>query len=436
MNIRLCLGREISFKELSLFLSLFDQCCYKINKDLLQRFGEELEFGEMHRDALKERLRRNRNDVLKIKSIHQGSIEITSFLIIIAAHLVAKLIFHSFIKAYEKLEIHRILEKLFEMLLKIPDSILIKIENEINLYLSQLEVIKIMEQEEKEFLSQIKENMKFNREGNKINIDITVNKTKDNMIKIPAAGKSFQMGSNTGEHSDEQPIHTVKFTYDYYLSRYPVTVSQFEKFIKETNYVTEAEKEGWSYIWTDTLEKKSGVTWRSDVKGQKQKNKEHPVINVSWNDAQAYCNWLNSKQSGYRLPTEAEWEYACRAGTTGERYGELDEIGWYRNNSGGKTHPVGQKKPNDFGLYDMLGNVWERCNDWYDAEYYEECKKIGTVLNPTGPNRGTFRVLRGGSWNFNAEYCRSANRIRSLPELRMLDIGFRLARGHMEKEQE
>jgi hypothetical protein len=157
-----------------------------------------------------------------------------------------------------------------------------------------------------------------------------------------------------------------------------------------------------------------------------------PVESISWFEALEFCNKLSEQTglrkvytrngekisidpdaNGYRLPMEVEWEYACRAGTVGETYGEIDEIGWYKDNSGEKTHPVGLKKPNEFGLYDMLGNVWEWCNDWY--------------------TKGDGRVLRGGSINDNAENCRSAFRGRDYPEDRSNDVGFRLARGHIEK---
>jgi sulfatase modifying factor 1 len=115
---------------------------------------------------------------------------------------------------------------------------------------------------------------------------------------------------------------------------------------------------------------------------------------------------------GYRLPTEAEWEHACRAGTTGPRYGELDEIAWYRGNSGERVHHVGGKLPNAWGLYDLLGNVWEWCFDRYDAEVY-----------------GDYRVLRGGGWFDEHWSCRASVRRRSHPGLRLDDVGFRLARG-------
>lgn len=155
-----------------------------------------------------------------------------------------------------------------------------------------------------------------------------------------------------------------------------------------------------------------------------------PVDSVSWEDAVSFCNRLSDRDrltpvyrragekteivasaDGYRLPTEAEWEYACRAGTTGPRYGELDDIAWYRENSGGKPHPAGRKQPNVWGLYDMLGNVWEWCWDYYDPAVY-----------------GEYRVLRGGGWFDEHWSCRASVRRRSHPTLRLDDVGFRVAR--------
>jgi formylglycine-generating enzyme len=156
-----------------------------------------------------------------------------------------------------------------------------------------------------------------------------------------------------------------------------------------------------------------------------------PVEGVSWWDAVRFCNALSEHEGltpayhlradqaadwdasadGYRLPTEAEWEHACRAGTTGPRYGRLDEIAWYRDNSAGRIHPVGGKRPNAWGLYDMLGNVWDWCWDVYDPEVY-----------------GPYRVLRGGGWSDEHWSCRASVRRRSHPTFRIDDVGFRVAR--------
>ncbi|WP_328398841.1 formylglycine-generating enzyme family protein [Nocardia sp. NBC_00416] len=155
-----------------------------------------------------------------------------------------------------------------------------------------------------------------------------------------------------------------------------------------------------------------------------------PFDSVSWLDAVRFCNALSEREGlasayrldgtnveridtsqGYRLPSEAEWEYACRAGTEGPRYGELDEIAWYRANSGGRVHPVGEKRPNPWGLHDMLGNMWEWCWDIYDPAVY-----------------GEYRVLRGGGWFDEHWSCRVSVRRRSHPTLRLDDVGFRVAR--------
>ncbi|MFC5704084.1 formylglycine-generating enzyme family protein [Cohnella faecalis] len=157
-----------------------------------------------------------------------------------------------------------------------------------------------------------------------------------------------------------------------------------------------------------------------------------PVADVSWNDAIRFCNLLsqhsglkeyysvsddgesvvcNWEADGYRLPTEAEWQHACKAGTTGYRYGELNEIAWYHENSEGRVHEAGQKLPNAWGLYDMLGNVWEWCWDVYDVKVY-----------------GSYRVFRGGSWAEEARGCGATCRRRSHPTFRIDDLGFRVAR--------
>jgi len=157
-----------------------------------------------------------------------------------------------------------------------------------------------------------------------------------------------------------------------------------------------------------------------------------PVEQVSWNDAMAFCQKLTEQEraagalpEGYAftLPTEAQWEYACRAGTTEARYGNLDDIAWYHDNSGHTTHPVGQKQPNAWGLYDMLGNVWEWCSDWDGYGHYPG----GSVTDPVGAPSGTYRVLRGGSWGYRAGFCRSAYRSNRGPGGRINDLGFRLA---------
>jgi formylglycine-generating enzyme required for sulfatase activity len=162
------------------------------------------------------------------------------------------------------------------------------------------------------------------------------------------------------------------------------------------------------------------------------KGADLPVEQVSWDDAMAFCRRLTERERAagrlpdgyvYTLPTEAQWEYACRAGTTGPYAGDgnLDDMGWYSQNSGNTTHPVGQKRPNAWGLYDMHGNVWEWCRDWY-GNY-----PGGLVRDPTGPASGSYRVNRGGCWNYPATECHSASRYFLGPGDRLYFFGFRLA---------
>jgi formylglycine-generating enzyme required for sulfatase activity len=155
-----------------------------------------------------------------------------------------------------------------------------------------------------------------------------------------------------------------------------------------------------------------------------------PVEQVSWNDVQQFIQKLNDQEGTdkYRLPTEAEWEYAARSGGKQEEYAgtnsksDLDEYAWYKSNSDDRRHPVGQKRPNGLGLYDMSGNVWEWVQDWY-GNY-----PVGHVTDPVGPSSGQYRVIRGGTWDERAKYCASAYRYNNTPESKHYNLGFRLAR--------
>ena len=249
---------------------------------------------------------------------------------------------------------------------------------------------------------------------------------------------------------DEHPQHRVRITKPFYLGTYHVTRGQFRQFVKDSGYKTDAEKgvgfKG-AFGW-DTDKKKFDLnekySWRNA--GFEQTD-EHPVVNVSWNDAVAFCKWLSKKESKtYRLPTEAEWEYACRAGTTTRYYSgddpeTLAKVGnvadaaakaqfpdWkytIKANDGYVfTAPVGKFKPNAFGLYDMHGNAWQWCADWYGAEYYA----ASPVDDPTGPASGNDRVLRGGSWRNGPYITRSALRSGYTPSFRYIGTGFRVAR--------
>jgi len=207
-------------------------------------------------------------------------------------------------------------------------------------------------------------------------------------VWIPAG--EFMMGSNSGD-ADEKPVHGVRITKGFWMGRYEVTQGQ----------------------WRD-------VTGRNLEKGD-----HYPVERVSWQDVQGFIRRLNPRTGQeFRLPTEAEWEYACRAVTPGERYGNIDDIAWYDQNSGGSTQPVGRKDPNAFGLYDMLGNVMELVQDWYDEGYYGKSPRD----DPSGPSSGSRRVCRG-STSFGGEPgIRSAFRGHETPVYGALDLGFRLAR--------
>ena len=161
------------------------------------------------------------------------------------------------------------------------------------------------------------------------------------------------------------------------------------------------------------------------------RGKDRPVEQVSWEEAVEFCRKLTAKQRQegvlpegweWRLPTESEWEYAARAGTTGARHGELDAIAWHGGNSGNETHAVKGKQANAWGLHDMIGNVWEWCGDWY-GDY-----PTGSVTDPTGPGWGSYRVFRGGSWHLDARYARSASRFTFVPgRRRNFFLGFRPA---------
>jgi len=210
---------------------------------------------------------------------------------------------------------------------------------------------------------------------------------------VPIANGSFAMGSTSGEsYEEERPVHTVALA-SFMIGKYEVTQGQWQAVM-------------------------------GNNPGHFPIGNNYPVENVSWNEVQAFIQKLNAMTGKrYRLPTEAEWEYACRAGTTGERYGNLDAIAWHASNAGGSTHPVGQKQANAWGLYDMLGNVSEWCQDWYGM-YSVEFK-----AKPAGPVSGTRRVIRGGSWIPlpGTRHTRAARRSSYAPNIRNASLGFRLA---------
>lgn len=217
-------------------------------------------------------------------------------------------------------------------------------------------------------------------------------------VLIPAG--SFIMGSpdsEEGRFPDEACYH-VKITNPFYLGKFQVTQSQWEAVMGENP---------------------------SSFKGA-----DLPVESVSWGDCQEFIRKLNRMEETkkYRLPTEAEWEYAARAGSTmaysfGDDPKTLGDYAWFEGNSKGSTHPVGGKRPNAWGLYDMHGNVWEWMQDWYTDDF----EGISYVEDPKGPLTGVYRVLRGGAWTRYARHCRSANRNGGIPEFRYESYGLRLA---------
>ena len=218
----------------------------------------------------------------------------------------------------------------------------------------------------------------------------------------------FMMGANNTEASDptieaiindKKPAHEVAINYSFYMGKYEVTQAQ------------------WQAVMGNNPSKFKGCGGC-------------PVEQVSWDDAQSFINKLNESNDGfrYRLPTEAEWEYACRAGTTGDYAGNLSEMAWYSDNSGGRTHAVGRKRPNAWGLYDMHGNVLEWCQDWYH-ETYNGAPADGSAWLSGGDQKD--RVMRGGSWiGDDASLLTSAFRDHGAPGIRSQVIGFRLVAVH------
>ncbi len=295
-------------------------------------------------------------------------------------------------------------------------------------------------------------------DGLKLPVDPT-NSIGMKLVVIPAG--QFYMGSTLQQidqirradpafrkdwEREEQPQHHVQISRPFLLGACEVTRGQFREFVRNARYVTDAQRDGKGGMGFDaaTSEFRQDPHFNWENTGFPQTD-DQPVVNVSWNDAVAFCQWLSRKEKiAYRLPSEAEWEYACRGGSTSlYYYGDdpeglvtvanvadataRDKFTAWTGVSGRDGHvftaPVGSFQPNPFGLFDMHGNVWEWCRDWFGENYYAKSPE----KDPAGPPHGTVRVFRGGSWYDAASLCRSAFRYWDVPSYRDYFLGFRVA---------
>lgn len=283
-----------------------------------------------------------------------------------------------------------------------------------------------------------------------------VNSIGMRFVYIPAG--TFIMGSTSAEIrrtraewdapeellQPESPAHDVRITKPFFMGKYEVTVGQFKRFVSETGYRTVAERQGWGWVYDESSKhwvKRSGASWRNpgmDV------SEDHPVVMLCHEDADAFCQWLSKKENRrYSLPTEAQWEYAARGGKEGFRFPWGDEypdgkklnsadrrspVPWAErtlDDGYARLAPVGSFQPNEFWLYDMVGNAWELCADFFDPRAYESAQS-STSTDPTGPPRGKKRVVRGGNWAFGTGIARNAFRFGLDPDLCTDLSGFRV----------
>lgn len=237
------------------------------------------------------------------------------------------------------------------------------------------------------------------------------------------------------------PCHTVRITRGFFLGSVPVTRGQWSQFADETGHTSLAERRGNAWAFQDDkVVEVAGVNWSAPLFDQTD---EHPVVCISWGDASEFCDWLSAREGlPYRLPAEAEWEYAARAGEDGATWywgseesgaqgranvadeGTLPITGAFRGVKDGcrNTSSVGRFVANGFGLHDMIGNVWEWCQDWFGPDYY----RYSPGEDPNGPDQGTSRVVRGGSWLSLPQLARAAARISEHPDNRNTFLGFRV----------
>jgi len=263
----------------------------------------------------------------------------------------------------------------------------------------------------------------------------SIDPTESDMVKVE--GDEFIMGDSTLGYIE----HSVKLT-TFYISKYEVTNAQYARFLNQytTEHKTEPEYTDSIAEWFINLEGKSsaemlcGIYMENDIYKVVQGYENRPAAYISWYGANAYCRFYKGS-----LPTEAQWEYAARGGiynvetlhATSLLYSgsnDIDSVAWYYSNSDSKTHPVGTKKPNELDIYDMSGNLWELCLDWFSSDYYQTCKDQGTVTNPAYMEGDGVRLLRGGSWSNFGSNCWSAYRYYGFPEYRYNYCGFRFLR--------